>query len=74
MISIAGFGVATLLMALLPGYQHWVMAAVGLFIALRFVDGIFLGGSTLRLIHWRWRILLERSGAFTARLSLALFL
>jgi MFS family permease len=44
MISIAGFGVATLLMALLPGYQHWGMAAVGLFIALRFVDGIFAGG------------------------------
>nr|WP_269479212.1 MFS transporter [Rubrobacter xylanophilus] len=44
MISITGFGVATLLMALLPGYQQWGIAAVILFIALRFVDGIFLGG------------------------------
>ena len=44
MISITGFGVATLLMALLPGYQHWGIAAVSLFILLRFVDGIFLGG------------------------------
>jgi MFS family permease len=44
MISIAGFGIATLLMALLPGYQHWGMVAVGLFIVLRFIDGIFLGG------------------------------
>ena len=44
MISIAGFGIATLLMALLPGYQYWGMVAVSLFIVLRFIDGIFLGG------------------------------
>jgi MFS family permease len=31
-------------MALLPGYQAWGIAAVGLFILLRFVNGIFLGG------------------------------
>jgi MFS family permease len=43
-IAVTGFGVATLLMALLPGYQQWGMAAVSLFIVLRLVDGVFLGG------------------------------
>ena len=43
-ISVAGFGVATLLIALLPGYAQWGITAVVLLIALRFVDGIFLGG------------------------------
>lgn len=44
MISVSGFGVATLLMALLPGYQQWGITAVGIFVVLRFVDGVFLGG------------------------------
>jgi len=43
-IAVSGFGVATLLMALLPGYQQIGIAAVIIFIALRFVDGVFLGG------------------------------
>src|SRR5919205_438082 len=43
-IAATGFGVATLLMALLPGYQQWGIAAVVIFIVLRLVDGIFLGG------------------------------
>lgn len=43
-ISVMGFGIATLLIGLLPGYQQWGVAAVVLLIALRFVDGIFLGG------------------------------
>ena len=43
-ISVAGFGVATLLLALMPGYEQIGIAAVVLFIVLRFVDGIFLGG------------------------------
>lgn len=43
-ISVAGFGVATLLIALLPGYEQLGIVAVILLIALRFVDGIFLGG------------------------------
>lgn len=43
-ISVMGFGIATLLIGLLPGYQQWGVAAVILLIALRFVDGIFLGG------------------------------
>ncbi|MDQ4083580.1 MAG: MFS transporter, partial [Actinomycetota bacterium] len=43
-ISVTGFGVVTLLMALLPGYQQWGIAAVILLIVLRLVDGVFLGG------------------------------
>ncbi len=43
-IAVSGFGVATLLMALLPGYEQWGMGAVIVFVLLRFVDGIFLGG------------------------------
>lgn len=44
MISVGGFGVVTLLIALLPGYQQIGIAAVVLLIVLRFVDGVFLGG------------------------------
>ncbi len=43
-ISVAGFGVVTGLMALLPGYQQWGIAAVIILIVLRLVDGVFLGG------------------------------
>src|SRR5919107_1303584 len=43
-ISVSGFGVVTLLIALLPGYQQWGLAAVILLIVLRLVDGVFLGG------------------------------
>ncbi len=43
-IAVSGFGVATLLMALLPGYEQIGLAAVIIFILLRFVDGVFLGG------------------------------
>lgn len=43
-IAVAGFGVCTLLLGLLPGHETLGAAALVLFIALRFVDGIFLGG------------------------------
>lgn len=43
-ISITGFGVCTLLMGLLPGYQQWGVAAVIALIILRLVDGAFIGG------------------------------
>jgi MFS family permease len=43
-ISVAGFGVVTLLIALLPGYEQWGSAVIFIFIALRLIDGIFLGG------------------------------
>lgn len=44
MIAIAGFGVGTLLIAVLPGYQQWGTAAIVVLVVLRFVDGVFLGG------------------------------
>ncbi len=43
-IAVTGFGVATLLIALLPGYAHWGAPVIFIFIALRLIDGIFLGG------------------------------
>ncbi|RLV48531.1 MFS transporter [Nocardioides mangrovicus] len=42
--SVAGCGVTTLLIAVLPGYDSWGLGAVWVLIALRLVDGIFLGG------------------------------
>ncbi len=44
MIAVAGFGIATLLIAMLPGYQTLGLTALYLLIALRLIDGIFLGG------------------------------
>ena len=44
LLSIAGFSVCTLLIGLLPGYASWGLGAPVALIALRFVDGIFLGG------------------------------
>ena len=41
---VTGFGVMTLLLGLLPGYEQWGIVAVLLFIALRLIDGVFLGG------------------------------
>ncbi len=43
-IAVAGFGVMTLLIGLMPGYERWGMAAVVLVVVLRLLDGIFLGG------------------------------
>ncbi len=42
--SVSGFGVVTLLIALLPGYETLGIAAYWLLVLLRFIDGIFLGG------------------------------
>ncbi|MCG9967730.1 MFS transporter [Pelotomaculum terephthalicicum JT] len=44
LISVAGFAVMTLLIGVLPGYQTLGLAAGGLLLAFRFIDGIFLGG------------------------------
>ena len=44
MIAVAGFGVMTLLIALLPGYATWGYTAIALLILLRLVDGVFMGG------------------------------
>ncbi len=42
--SVSGFGVVTLLIALLPGYASIGITSYWLLVILRFVDGIFLGG------------------------------
>ena len=44
LVAVSGFGVVTLVIALLPGYGTIGMAALVLLIVLRLVDGIFLGG------------------------------
>ena len=44
MISIAGFGVLTFLIACLPGYSSVGVWALVLLILLRFTDGVFMGG------------------------------
>jgi predicted MFS family arabinose efflux permease len=44
MVSIAGFGVFTLLIACLPGYAGIGIWSLVLLILLRFVDGVFMGG------------------------------
>ncbi len=43
-ISVVGFGVVTLIIALLPGYEQWGANVIFIFIGLRLIDGIFLGG------------------------------
>ncbi|KAA9160192.1 MHS family MFS transporter [Amycolatopsis acidicola] len=44
LVAVGGFGIITLATACLPGHETIGMWSVGLLIALRFVDGIFLGG------------------------------
>jgi MFS family permease len=44
MITGAGFTMMTTLMACLPGYKQWGFGAIGALIALRLINGIFLGG------------------------------
>jgi MFS family permease len=42
--AVAGCGVTTLAIAALPGYSSWGITAVAILIALRLLDGVFLGG------------------------------
>lgn len=44
MIAVTGFGVMSVALAVLPGYEQLGIWAVILFIGIRFVDGIFVGG------------------------------
>ena len=44
MISVSGFGIITLLIALIPGYTTLGLASYWLLIVLRFLDGVCLGG------------------------------
>ena len=44
LVSVAGFGIATLLIAMLPGYAAWGNVGIAALLILRLVDGIFIGG------------------------------
>jgi MFS family permease len=44
LISVAGFGIATLLIAALPGYQAWGHSAFVVLILLRLLGSVFIGG------------------------------
>ncbi len=44
LVSVAGFAVATLVVAALPGYKAWGHAAIVALIVLRLMNGIFIGG------------------------------
>lgn len=44
LVAVGGFGVVTLLIGCLPGHEAIGMWSIGLLIALRFIDGIFIGG------------------------------
>lgn len=43
-VAVGGFGILTILVGLLPGYEQWGIASVTVFVLLRFVIGIFVGG------------------------------
>ncbi|MFE7032830.1 MFS transporter [Streptomyces sp. NPDC057621] len=44
MVAVAGFGISTFAIGLLPGHEQVGFWAIGLLIGLRFIGGIFLGG------------------------------
>jgi MFS family permease len=44
LVSVSGFGILTVALGCLPGYATWGVASVVLFILLRFVVGVFVGG------------------------------
>jgi MFS family permease len=44
LVSVAGFGVVTLLIAALPGYDAWGAGAILALVVLRLLNGIFIGG------------------------------
>lgn len=43
-VAVSGFGILTIVVGLLPGYQTWGLGSVVIFVLLRFVIGIFVGG------------------------------
>ncbi|MGH3354351.1 MAG: MFS transporter [Nocardioidaceae bacterium] len=43
-VAVSGFGILTVVVGLLPGYESWGIASVVVFVALRFVIGVFVGG------------------------------
>lgn len=44
MISVSGFGAMSVVLAIMPGYQQWGITAVVIFVLVRFIDGVFVGG------------------------------
>ncbi len=44
LISVAGFAIATMLVAALPGYRAWGGASIAGLLVLRLTDGVFVGG------------------------------
>jgi MFS family permease len=44
LVSVGGFGIATLLIAMLPGYAAWGEVGIAALLILRLLDGIFIGG------------------------------
>jgi MFS family permease len=44
LISVAGFAIATTLVAALPGYRAWGGASIAALLILRLADGVFVGG------------------------------
>jgi MFS family permease len=44
LISVAGFAIATILIAALPGYRAWGGASIAALLTLRLADGVFVGG------------------------------
>jgi MFS family permease len=50
LVSIGGFSVVTLLLIFIPGFQTLGYVTVALFILLRFIDGIFLGGGYTSIV------------------------
>lgn len=70
LISVAGFGIATLLVAALPGYAGWGEGAIAALIILRLLNGILSVASTLRQTLWRWNTHQRKSAASMPRLSM----
>ncbi len=43
-VAVSGFGILTVMVGLLPGYEAWGITSVVAFVVLRFVIGVFVGG------------------------------
>jgi MFS family permease len=67
--SVAGFGVITFLIALIPGYAQIGIASYWLLVILRFLDGICLGGGLPGLIRSQSNIPRKSSAASPAASS-----
>jgi MFS family permease len=64
--SVAGFGIITFMIALIPGYAQIGIASYWLLVILRFLDGICLGGGYTGAHRWRSNIPRKSSAASPA--------